>query len=167
MLTTLASLFDKWRRRSEPPLPDRHVRGLESRYLAAALKKFREKAMTPRLYRTLRRLPKRLSRASLDFSYGKVDPRGRPHLHCPQCGMVVLLCETLDREQRQQISAVRNEDAGQVRDLLARWLALDEGDAKPVFLHICREPGICHNCEQPIHRGSLMCPHCLAVTLDW
>lgn len=167
MLTTLTSLFGKWRRRSEPPLPDRHVRGLESRYSTEILTHVQEKAMTPRLYKTLRRLPKILSAASLDFSYGKVDPRGRPHLVCPQCGMIVLLCETLDQDQRQQIAAARKEDVRQAWDLLARWLALDEGDSKPIVLHVCRQPGICHNCEQPIPRGSLMCSHCLAVNLDW
>ena len=77
------------------------------------------------------------------------------------------VCETLDRDQRQQITAARKEDVRQAWDLLDRWLDLDEGHAKPIILHVCRQPGVCHNCEQPIPRGSLMCSHCLAVTLDW
>ena len=29
------------------------------------------------------------------WGYGLVEPNGRPHIVCPQCGMVVLLCEHL------------------------------------------------------------------------
>ena len=52
-------------------------------------------------------------------------------------------------------------------ELLGEILKFDEGEAKPVALHLCKEPGVCHKCSHKFKRGSLICPNCFGVNLDW
>ena|SRR5215468_2589706 len=102
------------------------------------------------------------------WGYGIVEPHGRPHIVCPQCRFVVLLCEHLSAERRREIAEASRGPKG----LGLAWRLLeadgfDEAARKGIILHIPRQPFHCTNCRREHPEGALLCAQCMAVNLPW
>ena len=96
-----------------------------------------------------------------------VDRTECMYIVCPQCRALVRIGEDLSAETRRAIADERRSDSGSEQDLIRDALGCDGRTAKVVALHIPRNKHTCHWCENAMRPGALLCPHCLAVNLDW
>lgn len=102
------------------------------------------------------------------WGYDLVEPHGHPHIVCPQCRWVVLLCEHLSAERRREIAQAWRGPAG----MAVAWRLLEadgfnEAARKGIIFHIPRRPLHCTNCGREHPEGALLCTQCMAVNLPW
>ena len=100
-------------------------------------------------------------------TYAMFNPEGRPHVVCPQCRALVLLCDSLPRTERQKIAATRVEEPVAAMDLLKTMLPCGDREAKAIVAHLRKAGEGCSHCGSEMPRGALLCPECWSVNLDW
>ena len=102
------------------------------------------------------------------FAYRHFDPGGAAHIVCPLCRALVLLFEELSPDARAKVTGLRwNGESVQAVKILEQGSGCARGHAKAAVLHLRTEEGTCHNCAALLKPGSLLCPDCLSVNLDW
>ncbi|WP_193370375.1 hypothetical protein [Pelagibius marinus] len=99
--------------------------------------------------------------------YERFNPEGRLHIVCPQCGGLVLLCDSLSRMERKDVAQVAAKDSAAAVERLKTMLPCGERQAKAIVLHLRREGAGCRHCGAENPRGALLCAQCMSVNLDW
>ena len=95
-----------------------------------------------------------------DGIYEHFDLGDRLHIICPHCKNPVLLHENLDQKTKKEIASDPIEGFYTLKEICGYPFA------KITILHL-RKNGRCHNCGFKLKKGSLVCPSCLSVNLDW
>ncbi len=90
---------------------------------------------------------------------------GKLHIVCLHCRGPILVAENLDQEVKQEIARVK--DRLKAMKILQEKAGWDQSHAKINALHFRSPEGHCHNCGMELISGSLICPGCMAVNLDW
>lgn len=101
------------------------------------------------------------------FIYERFNPEGRPHVVCPQCRALVLLCDSLSRSDRQKIAAEAAASPVAAMEILKTMLPCGDREAKAIVMHLRKVAQGCHYCGADIPRGALLCTQCMSVNLDW
>lgn len=114
--------------------------------------------MTPKLLKDYR---------DQSSTYEEFFPNGRLHVVCPQCRNPVILYEGLKAEDKAAIAKLQDVDFMKAYEKLRALSECDFLQAKANFLHLRWEGSRCHNCQTTVPEGSLLCPQCMAVNLDW
>jgi hypothetical protein len=118
-------------------------------------------------------MPKKMMPQDLDryreqsSVYGAFNPEGRPHVVCPKCRALVLLCDSLSRSDRQQVARQAAANSAAAMETLRTMLPCGDREAKAIVSHFRKAGGGCHHCGTEMPRGALLCSHCLSVNLDW
>lgn len=99
--------------------------------------------------------------------YEKFNPEGRLHVVCPQCGALILLCDSLARLERKEIAHLAESDPPAAEERLKTMLPCGDRQAKAIVSHLRREGVGCRHCETDMPRGALLCAQCMSVNLDW
>lgn len=96
-----------------------------------------------------------------------IEAKGRPHLLCGKCHTVLVLPETLDLHERQEVARIRRADAMAAIQHLTQHHGLDLREAKAIMLHIPLRAGECSRCHTSIPGGDAVCPKCQSLNLNW
>lgn len=99
--------------------------------------------------------------------YGAFKPEGRPHVVCPKCRALILLCDSLSRSDRQNLAREAAADPAAAMESLRTMLPCGERKAKAIVSHVRRAGEGCRHCSAQMPRGALLCSHCMSVNLDW
>jgi len=113
---------------------------------------------------TLRRVEQYREQGAI---YQKFDPEGRLHVVCPQCGGLVLLCDSLPRRERREIAQLAHREPAAAMERLKTTLPCSDRQAKAIVGHLRRGDDGCRNCGGEMPRGALLCSQCMSVNLDW
>ena len=100
-------------------------------------------------------------------AYEDFHPEGRLHVVCPQCRVLVLLCDSLPRSERRKIADTGKDDPLAAMEMLKTMLPCGEREAKAIALHLRKPDEGCHYCGAEMPRGALLCWQCMSVNLDW
>jgi hypothetical protein len=96
----------------------------------------------------------------------KIEPMGRPHMQCTQCGMTVVWPDGLAKEEKAAFaSLVRRDSVAGMRFAEAQF-GFGPRESKVLVLHLTSVPGVCHKCKKPVVAGESCCS-CRSVNLDW
>ena len=103
-----------------------------------------------------------------DWAYEQFHPKGALHIVCPQCRVIIPVCENIATEDRARIrDLVRSGKTVEAIKAIREETGFDLGTAKAIKFHIRTDPVRCHHCDAPASRGSLLCGTCMSVNLDW
>jgi hypothetical protein len=102
-----------------------------------------------------------------DAIYEKFNPEGRLHVVCPQCGGLVLLCDSLSRLERKDLVQMAAADPAAAMERLKTMLPCGDRQAKAIVSHLRRDGEGCAHCGAEMPRGALLCAQCMSVNLDW
>lgn len=86
---------------------------------------------------------------------------------CPHCRSVIILCEDLSAEEIAEIVELHKSDLMKAYEKLQAHIGCDILQAKVNFMHLRCGGSRFHNCDAEIAPGSLLCPQCMSVNLDW
>ncbi len=106
-------------------------------------------------------------KAYLDQSrtYEHFSVEGKLHIVCLHCQSPILVAENLDQEVEKEIAQAG--DRLKAMKILQEKAGWEHSHAKINALHYRSPDGHCHNCGMELKSGSLICPRCMAVNLDW
>jgi hypothetical protein len=96
-----------------------------------------------------------------------IEAKGRPHLLCAKCETVLVLPDSLDSRERQEVARLRRSDVMAAIEYLTQIHSLDLREAKAVASHIPPTAGECTRCHTPIPSGDSTCPRCRSLNLNW
>jgi ribosomal protein L40E len=96
-----------------------------------------------------------------------IEAKGRPHLFCAKCKTVLVLPDSLDSRERQELAHLRRTDVMSAIKHLTQHHALHLREAKAIASHIPPAADLCTRCHAPIPRGDTTCPKCRSVNLNW
>lgn len=104
-----------------------------------------------------------------DSTYERFRPEARLHIVCPQCRAIVLLCEDLDADVKRKIAELQRNNPVSAMNMLKLEYDCDLRQAKAIIAHtrVGDAHPRCRNCDSRVRPGSLLCPQCMSVTLDW
>lgn len=102
------------------------------------------------------------------FAYEHFSVENQLHIVCLHCRGPVVLFENLDPKVKREIARCRyNGEFAKAMTTLRQETGFDLRQAKLTMFHLRTIEGYCHNCGQQLVRGSLICPRCMTVNLDW
>ena len=96
-----------------------------------------------------------------------IEAKGRPHLLCGKCKKVLVLPDTLDSRERQEVARQRRAEPVAAMRYLTEHHGLGLREAKAIVLHIPPTIGECTRCHTPIPKGDISCSKCRSLNLNW
>ena len=96
-----------------------------------------------------------------------IEAKGRPQLVCGKCKIILILPESLDLDERQEVARRRRAGPAATTRYLVEHHGLDLREAKAIVVHIPPTMGKCTRCRTPIPKGDISCPKCRSLNLNW